>query len=350
MKLQPETHLKCRLNKLVLFTLFVLITPTIFAQKDTVVTSTGNILDGEFISMKLGVLTFDTDYADSEFKIEWEKVSGISTREMVVIYTKSGARLVGKLTLPLGKAKETDLIIDQDSIHLSLEDIVEVRVVEEKFMNRLQVYLDAGYSYTKANRNQQISIDVKVNYQTQRWLLAGDFNKVGTYQENASESSRTSGSSTFSYSLKGHLFALAGEEILKNTQQKLDLRATTKLGLGYYLFRTNQWYLGAGMGMAHSYEKYGGDTPVSDGNFEGLAMIDLNVYDVGDLDFGTKLAFYPGLNTKGVRLNSEFSVKYDLPLDFYIKVSYTNNFDSNPGIDVSKSDFVFQTSIGWEWD
>ncbi|MFV0593193.1 MAG: DUF481 domain-containing protein [Draconibacterium sp.] len=350
MKLQPAPHLKYHLKQLILMALFAMITSNVFAQKDTIVTSTGNLLDGEFISMKLGVLTFDTDYADKEFKIEWEEVNEISTQEMVVIYTKSGARLVGKLTRIPDKEKETELVIFNNAIHLSLDEIVEVRVVEEKFMSRLQVWLDAGYSYTKANSSQQISIDVKANYQTQRWLFSGDFNKVGTYQDNAAESSRTSGSSTFSYSLKGHLFALAGEEILRNTQQKLDLRATSKLGLGYYLFRTNQWYLGAGLGMAHSYEKYGGATPVSDGNFEGLAMVDLNVYDVGDLDFSSKLALYPGLTTKGVRLNSEFSLKYDLPLEFYIKLSYTNNFDSHPGIDVSKSDFVFQTSVGWEWD
>jgi putative salt-induced outer membrane protein YdiY len=189
-----------------------------------------------------------------------------------------------------------------------------------------------------------------VRYQTERWWLAADMNKVGTYQENAARSSRTSGSSTFAYSLKGDLFGYAGLEFLRNSQQMLDIRATSKLGLGYYLFRTTSWYLGVGAGMAESLEKYGGDEPLTTNNLEGLVGLDLNIYDLGDLDFSGKVTLYPRLTVKGVRMNSDLSIKYDLPLEFYIKLSYTSNFDSAPAVNVSKSDFVVQTSIGWEWD
>ena len=229
-------------------------------------------------------------------------------------------------------------------------DIVEIRTVESKFKDRIKIWLDAGYSFAKANSTQQLSINARMNYQTNKWLWDSNFNKVGTYQDNVDPSTRTSGGSNLNYFIKGKLFALAGLDFLRNSEQKLDLRATSQAGLGYYFVRTNKWYFGSGFGLARSYEKYGGDEPVSNNNYEGMISVDLNAYDIGDLKLQTKFIFYPGITTKGIRMNSEMTLKYDLPLDFYIKLSYTYNFDSDPGIDVSKSDYVIQTGIGWEWD
>jgi hypothetical protein len=57
---------------------------------------------------------------------------------------------------------------------------------------------------------------------------------------------------------------------------------------------------------------------------------------------------YPGFTEKG-RLRADFKtdLKYDLPLDFYIKVGFTWNFDNQPATGSSEYDYVMQTGIGW---
>ncbi|WP_340114539.1 DUF481 domain-containing protein [Maribellus mangrovi] len=337
-------------RKLILgLALFLLSFPA-FSQNDTLYTVTGDVLVGEIISMKLGVLTFDTDYADNEFKIEWLEVEGLESNRFFVVYTRDGRQLIGSIKYVEGAERIVRVITFTTSISVSLYEIVEIKPVESKFKDRLKVYIDAGYSFAKANTTHQLSASAKVNYQTEKWLWEADYNQVGTYQDQIDPSTRTSGGSSLNYFLKGKLFVFAGMDFLSNSEQKLDLRRTSKTGLGYYIFRTNRWYLGTGVGLARSYEKYGGDTPTSDRNFEGMGAFDINAYDIGDLDLKAKFNFYPGITSKGVRVNSEFSMKYDLPLEFYIKLSFTHDYDSDPAIDVSKSDFVFQTSIGWEWD
>ena len=47
------------------------------AQTDKVYSITGDVIVGELKSMSRGVLVFDTDYADSDFKIDWDEVDGI---------------------------------------------------------------------------------------------------------------------------------------------------------------------------------------------------------------------------------------------------------------------------------
>ena len=329
---------------------FLLLSFSVFSQNDTLYTVTGDRLVGEIISMKLGVLNFDTDYADDEFQIEWLEVEGLISSRFFVIYTLDGRRLIGNIHYVEGAERIVRVNTFNTSISVSLYEIVEIKPVESNFKDRINVLLDAGYSFAKANTTHQLSISAKVNYQTEKWLWEADYNQVGTYQDQVDPSTRTSGGTNFNYFLKGKLFVFAGMEFLSNSEQKLDLRRTSKTGLGYYIFRTNRWYMGTGAGLARSYEKYGGDAPTSDKNFEGMGALDINAYDIGDLDLKAKFNFYPGLTSKGMRLNSEFSIKYDLPLEFYIKLSFTHDYDSDPAIDVSKSDFVFQTSIGWEWD
>lgn len=328
----------------------VLLSLDAFSQNDTVYTVTGDRLVGEIISMKLGVLTFDTDYADDEFQIEWLEVEGLVSSRFFVFYTLDGRRLIGNIKYVEGAERIVRVNTFTASISVSLYEIVEIKPVESKFKDRIKVLLDAGYSFTKSNSTHQLSISAKVNYHTEKWLWEADYNQVGTYQEQIDPSSRTSGGSNLNYFLKGKLFVFAGMEFLSNSEQKLDLRRTSKTGLGYYIFRTNRWYMGTGAGLARSFEKYGGDAAVSDRNFEGMGVLDINAYDIGDLDLKAKFNLYPGLTVKGIRVNSEFSMKYDLPLEFYVKLSFIHDFDSDPAIDVSKSDFVFQTSIGWEWD
>lgn len=339
------------LRRLIGIFVFCLFSASASAQTDTLYTLTGDVLVGEIKSMKMGVLSFDTDYADKDFQIEWLEVNGVKTTRLLLIFTRDGRRLIGSIR----KVDNVERIsrietFTGGSISVSLYDIVEIRPLEDKFINRIKLWLDAGYSLSKANNSQQLSINAHVQYQTQKWIWSADFNKVGTYQDNVDESSRTSGGSNFNYFIRGKLFVTAGMEFLRNSEQKLDLRRTSKAGFGYYWVRTNRWYLANGIGIARTNEKYGGDNPVSSNEYEALGVLDLNAYDIGDLNLRAKFDVYPSISNDGIRVNGEFSVKYDLPFDFYIKLSYTGNYDSKPAIDVPNLDYVFQTSIGWEWD
>lgn len=322
-----------------------------FAQKDTLRSVTGDQLIGEIKSMTKSVLSFDTDYADSDFKIEWADVASISSSTHLVVYLTDGTRLVGYFQ-PITETGKVKLTGSGTDLMLNLNDIVKINTLDNRFWDRIIISIDAGYSFTKAQNLSQLAINGHVGYSTDKWRLQADVNSVLTKQDEVGTTKRNEGSFQVSRDLYKRSFLFAGMEFLESSEQNLNLRTTSKLGIGYYFLRENGLYWQGALGLANANEDYGAPDYLSKNSFEGLTGMEFNAYDMGDFSVRAQVTAFPSFSNSGrVRVNSDISLKWDLPLDFYIKMSFIHNFDSKPQIaGVEKGDYVFQTNIGWEWD
>jgi len=339
-----------KIKNVLLAILFLSASLNLFAQKDTVYSSTGDVIIGEIKSLSRNVLTFDTDYADSDFKIEWNNVRGLISKSILIVYTKEGGRYTGNLNFDNNDERVVTLESSGVVESFNLDEIVQISTLDKGFWSRIIINIDAGYSLTKANNLSQFTMSGKVNYTADKWRLGGGFNNVFTTQDDVDPITRNEANVDFNRDILGDAFAFLGVEFLESSDQNLDLRTTSKLGVGYYLVRTNSMFFQAGVGLANANEKFIGMD--SENSFEGLGQIEFDAFDIGDFSFRAKVSAYPNFTTKGrVRINSDVSLKWDLPLDFYIKASIVHNFDNKPPIEgTDKIDYVFQTGIGWEWD
>jgi len=324
----------------------------VMAQKDTLISSTGDIIIGEIKSMNRNVLIFDTDYADSEFEVEWANVKGLVSSEPLQIYTTNGEKLKGKINYIEGKDGVLVITGSEKDGDYPMGEIVEIATTNSKFLDRIYISIGAGYSFTKANHVTQLTTNGRVSYKADNWLLGGGFNNVVTNQDGVDATSRNEANVDFNRDIVGRAFAFAGMEFLANSEQNLDLRTTSKVGVGYYFVRENGFLFQGGVGLANANEKYGAPDNTTENSFEGLGAVEVDAYDIGDFSFRAKVNAFPSFSNAGrVRINSDVSLKWDLPLDFFIKTSLIHNYDSKPLVaGNSKSDYVFQTSIGWEWD
>lgn len=66
--------------------------PGILAQTDSLIMTNGESLSGEIKSLDRGVIIIETDYSDSDFKLEWDKVASIRTERKFLIINSSGDR------------------------------------------------------------------------------------------------------------------------------------------------------------------------------------------------------------------------------------------------------------------
>jgi hypothetical protein len=322
------------------------------AQQDTLFSSNGDVIVGEIKSMNRNVLSFDTDYADSEFQVEWDNVKGLISVSQLIIYTEDGKRYTGNLIYSENEKGIVQLVNSGNDRELELNKIVKIGTFKNSFWDRIYISIDAGYSFTKANSLSQFSMTGRVNYTSDNWRLSSGFNNVATNQDDVDPTTRNESNVNFTRDIFGNTFLFAGMEFLESSEQMLDLRTTSKLGAGYYFVRTNHLFFQGSLGMANANEKYSGENAVSENSFEGYGALEFDAFDVGDFSFRAKVAAFPSFSNKGrIRLNSDVSMKWDLPFDFYIKASFIHNYDSDPLIDgVEEADYVFQTSIGWEWD
>ena len=325
-----------------------LFSPLVHAQTDRVVLNNSDVLIGEIKIMEKNILIFETPYSSSDFEIEWDKVREIYSKRNFFIYLSSGLNINAVINSDTSEFYQVTLSNFNGVLHVPISEVVYINPVEEDFLSNLEASLDFGYNYTKSNNLQQTSLKSKMSYTSNNWLSSISVNAVRSSQDSVDATRRTDADVNYNYFLKRRYFLLVSSELLQNEEQKLALRSATRMGLGNYIVRTNSWYLGVAGGGVYNGERFTDDSP-NRNSAEAFAGAEANLYEMGDLDLLTTFLYYPSLTEQGRhRIDFEFDIKYDLPLDFYISLRYTLNFDNQPVSGASKSDFVLQTSIGWE--
>lgn len=120
--------------------------------------------------------------------------------------------------------------------------------------------------------------------------------------------------------------------------------------MGYYMVRTNALYFSALGGLALNSETYIENVNPARDSGEAFVGLEFNMFNTGDFSLLTNVTTYPSLTEDGrIRVDYKFDLKYDLPLDFYIKAGTTINYDNQPVAGAADLDYVIQTGLGWEW-
>ncbi|WP_167619728.1 DUF481 domain-containing protein [Maribellus sediminis] len=316
---------------------------------DSIIFKNGNYIVGEVKTMDRNVLSIETDYSDDDFTIEWDGIKEIYTKTFFLITLSNGSRYNGNINSS-GPGKLTISTDDGQTIEVNPEEIVIMDDIDQGFWSQVYASVDFGWDITKANNFRQYSMRSNLGYIAKRWQLDADYSLLKTQQDDVDDIHRTDGSLTYKYFLPHDWYPLVAVSLLSNSEQQLDLRTTAKLGMGKYVLHTNQLYWGFSAGANYNDEKYSGDLTADRSSWEGFLGTELNLFNIGDLSLLTQLTAYPSFTESGRwRSDFKFDMKYDLPLDFYVKLGYTLNYDNKPAEGSSKSDYVFHTGFGWEW-
>ncbi len=320
----------------------------LLAQTDSLILKNDDIIVGEIKSLDRGILTIETDYSDKDFKIEWSGVTEIHTESFFLITLSDGRRYNGTLESP-SPGRATINIDEGGTTEVDLMDLVFLKSIDAGFWSRLYAAIDVGYSLTKANNLRQFSLNGKIGYLAERWSLDASYNSVLSKQDSVADTKRTDGNITYRYFLPKDWFLMGDISFLSNTEQKLNLRSNGKLGLGKFMIHTNSTYWAFQAGASFMNENFSDESPDRQ-SLEGFLGTELNMFDVGDLGLLTNATVFPGITESGRwRVDFKFDLKYDLPLDFYVKLGFTVNYDNQPVEGASETDYVFQTGFGWEW-
>jgi len=329
--------------------LFLFVAPITLAQSDTIAVSSGDIIVGDMKSMKRGVVTVETPYSDSDFKIEWAKVTRVSSKGAFIVSLESGERIITTIRSKPSDSLTVRLLKNGEEVKEEIAKIVFIKGVDEGFIDRLSASIDFGLTLTKANNLKQFSSRSSLGYLADNWSADATLDAVRSSQDSIESTSRTDASGTFSYFLWKGWFVYGSVNFLQNDEQKLKLRSTPRVGIGNYIIQTNNLYWALYIGASWNNENYTDPTIPNRSDAEANIGTELNLFDIGDFRFVTSLAVYKSFEEGGrIRADYKLDLKYDLPLDFYIGLGYTLNYDNQPVEGASESDYVFQTSLGWE--
>jgi hypothetical protein len=348
--LRPKTSANTDMKKLLLAFCIVSVLgiATAYSQSDSLIFNNGNYIVGEVKSMDRNILKIETDYSDDDFTIEWDGIKEIYTNTYFLITLTDGSRYNGHIK-SMEPGKISILTDDGQTIEVDQDEIVILNELDKGFWSQLYASINLGFDLTKDNNFRQVSMRSNVGYMAKRWQLDGSYNMLFSTQDDVSDIRRTDGASTFKYFLSHDWYPLASVEFLSNTDQQLNLRTTGKLGMGKYIIHTNQSYWGFSAGANYNNEDYFIDS-LDRKSWEGFIGTELNLFNIGDLSLLTAFTAYPSFTESGRwRSDFKFDAKYDLPLDFYISLGVTINYDNRPVPGSPETDYVMHSGFGWEW-
>ncbi len=347
--LPPFISTKSFMKKILLLFLVLFSTGAVFSQNDSLILKNGDAIIGELKDLTRGVATFETDYSDSDFKIEWDGIRRIYTVQTFLISTTNGYRYNGRLQ---SSSDENVMILQLDgsSMEIPMMDIVYLNAVDEGFWNKIDAFIDVGFDLTKANNIMTVSTRSGISYTDRRWSLGFNYNTNFTRQDEIDDIERTDGGLTYTYFLPKDFYVPVSVTYLKSSEQNLQARWNLLAGAGYFVYNTNRWYWGFSAGAAYNNENYMPDSIPDKQSAEGYFGTELNMFDIGDLNLSTKLRAFPSFTEKGRwRMDFNFDTKYDLPLEFYIKIGFSLNYDNQPVEGGSDLDYTLHTGVGWSW-
>lgn len=318
------------------------------AQKDSLVLLNGDIIVGGIKSMDKGVLTIETAYSKNDFTVEWSGIKEIFSKSRFLVTLKNGQRING--TFESAEAGKKIIINGDDGnkTETTPGEIVYLKGLKSDFWSRVYASIDLGLSFTKANDLRQYNVRSKIGYLGDKWQMDFFYDDTRSKQDSVAETKRTEGGIAAKYFLQKDWYLAASLNLLSNTEQALQLRTTGKLGAGKYLVHTNKQYWGLGAGLSFNNENFTNETS-SRSSLEAYFGSELNLFDIGDLSLLSNIWVYPSITEDGRwRTDFTFDTKYDMPLDLYIKLGFTLNYDNRPAIKGKETDYVLAFSIGWE--
>ena len=336
------------LKKHLLFPLFLVTCISLFGQNDSIKLVNGNIIVGEIKSLDQSVLTIKTPYSKNDFKIKWYKVTEIYSDRIFIISLSGGSRLESSINTDNIDKNQVTLHAGQQTFNTEIKNIVFLDAIGTSFFSKMNASFDVGITLTKANNLKQFTANSALGYVSNKWSSTGNFSLVNSRQDNVNDVKRVNGNLGAQWFLPSDWFLQGSADLLSNSEQLLKLRTTTRVGIGYFFKRNNSLYFGTAAGLAFNNESYTNNTEGKN-SVEMYVGAELNKYAIGDLSLITTISVFPSLTERGrVRSDFSFDMKYDLPYDFYVKTSVTYNYDNQPTEGAAQSDYVFQTSFGWE--
>jgi hypothetical protein len=122
------------MKKFIFAFLSILFISTAWRQSDSLIFNGDIVIAGEIKNLNRGIIMFETDYSDSDFKIEWNKVREIYGRAEYIITLSSGERLTSPISTNLS-VKSKVLLFDQGKeLMVKLNEVVFIKPLEEGFL------------------------------------------------------------------------------------------------------------------------------------------------------------------------------------------------------------------------
>lgn len=336
---------------LVLLSLIALLAPQANASRktDIVTLYNGDRVTGEIISLDGGILELSTDFM-GRLKIEWPEISSVESQYHYEVRLSDGERLYGSFheeSRP-GQIVLVDIFGKHEVEWLQ---VVEIRPIEDNFIDRLDIYLSTTFSYTKATDLGQVSLNTNISYEDERSrnTLSGRTDIVSTNDED-SRSSRYDIERWTWNKKRSDSFRSIFANYEDNDELALTRRIGAGGGVGRYWLDTHKTRFTGTIGAQVITERFSGESTNQDVELFLSTTFSTWKFTTPELDIDVSFSVYPSLTDSGrVRTDGNLRIRWELVEDLFWDVTAWTTSDNQAETDDATTDYSITTGIGWEF-
>jgi len=307
------------------FTMILIVTvygSRLYAQKtDNLKLKNGNILTGEIMSMKLGLLTYKMD-GPGTISIKWEYVTAISSDKVYDFTLRNGEIIIGQL----------DSLFKTYRLH-SLDSIIEIIPIKDRFLTRLVGDVNLGFNYTKSNSILQSNFTSNISYVIPKKEFNLKLNSILTnYGKDTSLTMKQDVIAGYKRDFTKKYFWATSLGWQQNTELGLAGRYLVTAAAGWQPLTDNHNRLLASAGLSYNQEQ-SIETSQFTGNLDALFEIAYKrfYYSTPKLSINADYLIFPGLSDWGrIRMQADLNVSVEIFKDFQTGLVFYYSYDNKP--------------------
>jgi Protein of unknown function, DUF481 len=336
---------------------YLLVTLPLFARDstDVIVMKNGDHFTCKIKALNGGTLYVSFPYAIETLSVDWTEVARLESKQLFLVKTENGAVYRGVLSTSETSAdRPIDIEVaeaPENKVVLNSQQIVDVSVTSEKFLQRFTGGFGLGFIYTKANESAQYSLSGLAAYPRERWAAqAGILSNLSSVT-NSPTSTRNQLTFEGMHLLPpNNYFVGAFDGLLQSSEESIAGQNSLGGGIGRYLKNTNRAIFTVLAGAAWQRTDYNPTLfPIATQNATtAVIRSNLKLIKFNKTNLDISALVLPSLSDPGrIYLSTNASYYIKLGWNLTWNVSFYGSWDNHPPQNLPGSDYGSTTGLNW---
>jgi Protein of unknown function, DUF481 len=318
---------------------------------DIIYLKNGDKITCEIRSLEQGQLTVKPDYTNSTIVIDWKKVDHVESSQSFLVSEPDGTLHTGALS---SNTEERTLVVEHTPpVVLPYNKVIQIEPLGTSFFKRFRGNYDMGLSLARSNGQKNLTVQGALTYQSEKYLFSSSSSSQFTSQAKTDNTEEASLKMALFRQLRRSSWYGGGiANFLSSSEQQLNLRSTIGAGLAKRLIFTNRSDLTAigGLGYTVEQDKAGTTSNAHPNELDSALALQYSTFRFDSTTFDTSFWVYPSLVVPGrVRVTLNQDIYYKFLGDFYVRLSFYDNYDNRPVIGAPPNNLGASTTLGWSF-
>ncbi len=328
--------------------LSVILTPGLFAQvkKDTLFFTNGTIVVGILKKIKVGVVTFDPDWAN-DITVQLKRINTINAGREIYRVESTKKQVYFGVLMQDSIPHSVRIVNGVVQSSLGMEDIVNLYPYSDRILRRFSGDFGFGYNYTRSSSYGRLNFDGTLNYLAKNQETGISLSTVYSVTDSGMTRDREDASIKSNYYFSPTSFVSGAVGYQRNLELGINRRYQEGIGIGNKFITKKVAYAWARGGLVFNQEK--STEGKSSGNLtEFYTQLQFNFFKFTkpEVKFDITQTIYLGITDKGrFRSDGESNLSWEIVRNFKLTFQVYNNYDSKPPVS-SSSNFDYGIVFG----